>query len=148
MNLIFQVITTLALVLGIFLGEAVSTKAFGTFEKWWYYLIEIILFVIIIVIVFSIIEIEFYAENITYLISFLVGFISIIFARGVISGLGFFSEQFKEKILKQKNEMDYIIGLKKALGRRNFKDDEIKKISKEVGFYDKKIKKVDMFFKK
>lgn len=147
MNLIFQIITTLALVIGIFLGEAVSTKAFGTFKKWWYYLIEIVLFVTIIVVVFSTIEIEIYAENISYIISFLIGFISIIFARGLISGLGFFSVHFKEKVLKKRNELDYIIGLKRALKRRNFKKEEIKKILNEVGFSDKRIEKVEKFFK-
>ncbi len=148
MTIAFQVFTTLALVLGIFIGSMLSSKAFGVHKKWWYHLIEIGLFVLVIVIFFNTVELEVYSEGIVYFISFLVGLTCIVFIRGIISGMGFFSIRFKEEILKHKNELDYIIGLRKALKRRDFDKKEIDKIYKEVGFSKKNINKVDEFFKK
>ena len=56
--------------------------------------------------------------------------------------MGLFAEQIKKTISKEKNETDYIIGLKRALERRKIENNEIQKIAKEAGFNKKSIEKV------
>lgn len=146
MSLLIQIITTLALVFGIVIGEAISTKAFGTLKKVWLYLVEIAIFVITIVFIFNTIALTEHSDFAITLIYFFSGFLTIIFSRGIITGLGIFSEHIKKDILRQKDEIDYVIGLKKALERRGFKIKEIIRISKEIGFSNKNIEKVLVYF--
>jgi len=146
MNIILQIITTLALISGISIGEFLSTKVFGILKKSWLYIVELLIFVIIIVTILNSISLEIYSIYLIAVIYFISGFLTIIFVRGIISGLGLFSEHFKRNILKNKNELDYILGLKKALERRKFKQDDILKILKEVGFSEKNINKIINYF--
>lgn len=146
MNTIMQIITTLALVFGIALGEFLSAKVFGTLKKMWLYLIELILFVSIIVLTLNSLALTVYSTYLITAIYFFSGFLTIVFVRGVITGLGIFSEHVKKEVLKSKNELDYILGLKKALERRKFKPKDIIKISKEAGFSEKNIDKVINYF--
>ena len=146
MNLFNQILTTLALVLGIAAGETISTRVFGTLKKRVLYLIEIIFFVVIIVLTFNTITMTKYSNIIIVSLYFFNGFLTIIFVRGIISGLGLFSIHIKKNILRQKDEVDYILGLKKSLERHGFGIKDIFKIAKETGFSKKNIDKVLTYF--
>ena len=146
MNLLNQILTTLALVLGIAFGEIISARVFGTLKRKGLYLIEIGFFVVIIVLIFNTLALTEYSNIIAILLYFLIGLLTIIFVRGVITGLGLFSEHIKKNILKQKDEVDYIIGLKKALERRGLSIEDIVKIAKEAGFSKRNIDKVLVYF--
>ena len=146
MTLLIQILTTLVLVIGIILGESISTKAFGMFKKTWFYLIEITFFVLILVLIFNSVSLTEYSEIATLLIYGISGFLTIIFVRGVMSGLGIFSKHVEKKVLRKKDEKDYIIGLKKSLERRGFEIEEIIKIAKETGFRKDIIDKVLTYF--
>jgi len=63
-----------------------------------------------------------------------------------MTGLGLFSKRIKKDVLKQKNEVDYIVGLKKSLERRGFSAEDIINVAKEVGFSRKNIDKVRIYF--
>ncbi len=146
MNLIIQLLYTLALVIGISIGEALSTYVFGSLKKKIFYIIEIILFVALIVTLLNTLQLtEGYLSVMIYFVS---GVLVIIFVRGVITGLGLFSEKVEKKVIKRKDEYDYLFGLKKALERRNFSKHEIKRIAKEIGFKKNKIERVFDFTRK
>lgn len=146
MNIYLQILTTLSLVGGIFIGELAATKVLGVMKKVIYFLVEIVIFVILIVILTNSMRItNLYIGSIVY---FIVGFTTIVFVRGVITGLGLMSEKASRSILHKKDEMDYIFGLKKSLERRGFSNKEIKRIAKEVGFPENLIEKVFNFLKK
>lgn len=144
-DLIVQMISTLMLVLGIASGELIATKAFGILRKKWLYVVEIGIFVLIIVFILNTVMLEKFNEFIIITIYFLTGFLSILFVRGMISGFGFLAIQIKENILKEYKQEDYIAGLKKALERRNFKEEEIKRIATETGFKQSSIREVFLF---
>jgi len=136
------------LILGVAAGEGASTKAFGLMKKPWLHIVEIVLFVISIIVIFSSFAITELNSTWIILFYFTTGLITIIVIRAGMTGFGIVSEHVKEKILKIKKEEDYIIGLKKALERRGFENDEIKKISKEVGLNSKKTEKIFDFIDK
>lgn len=146
-QLLLQTISTLMLVLGIATGEMTATKAFGVLKKRWLYLVEIVIFVLTIVYIFNTIMLTQLNEFLLIAIYFSCGFLTILFARGLISGLGFLAIQVKEKVLKEYKQEDLCIGLKKALERRGFEEDEIKRIAKEVGFKQNVIRDVFLFGK-
>jgi hypothetical protein len=138
-TLILQFIITISLISGITIGEIISTKVFGALKKKIYVLIELILFVAIIILATSTVQVK----DVSYagLYYLLIGAITIIFVRGIMTFGGIFSIKVM-KALKIKNELDYIIGTRKALERRGFKEYEIKRILKEIGFPNKKIEMV------
>jgi hypothetical protein len=140
MELLLQVVSTLLLVLGIAAGETLATKAFGALKHAWMYLVEIALFVVIIVSIFNTIVLS--ESNLYYLLAvyFCSGLLTIIFVRAIFSGAGILAVRAKEVLLKEKKEMDYVLGLKKALERRGFKEKEIKRVAKEAGFSEKTIR--------
>lgn len=142
MSLFLQIITTLFLILGVICGELISTKVFGELKKVWLYFLEIFGFVFLIVLMLNTIAIFEYSKPLIVFLYFISGFLVIVFVRGIVSGIGFFSERTKRIIKKKINELDYIFGLKKALERRGFKKEEIIRILKEVGFSKSKIEKV------
>jgi len=144
-ELIVQMISTLMLVLGIASGELVATKTFGVLKKKWLYIVEIGIFVLIIVFILNTVMLEQFNEFVIIAIYFFTGFLSILFVRGLISGFGFLAIQIKENVLKEYKQEDYIAGLKKALERRNFKEEEIKRIAKEAGFKQSAIREVFLF---
>jgi len=144
-ELIVQMISTLMLVLGIASGELVAIKAFGVLKKKWLYIVEIGIFVLIIVFILNTVMLEQFNEFVIIAIYFFTGFLSILFVRGLISGFGFLAIQIKENVLKEYKQEDYIAGLKKALERRNFKEEEIKRIAKEAGFKQSAIREVFLF---
>ncbi|MCD6576298.1 MAG: hypothetical protein J7K73_04025 [Nanoarchaeota archaeon] len=146
MNLYLQILTTLSLVGGIFVGELAATKVFGVMKKTIYFLAEIVIFVALIVVLTNSMQItDPYVGSIVY---FIVGFTTIVFVRGVITGLGLMSEKASKKVMHKKDEMDYLFGLRKSLERRGFSNKEIKRIAKEVGFSEKLIEKAFDFLKK
>lgn len=144
-ELTVQIISTLMLVLGIAAGEATATKAFGALKKRWLYVVEIAIFVLIIVYLFNTIQLTEFSELIVAAIYFFSGFLTILFVRSLISGFGFLAVQIKENVLKEYKQEDYVAGLKKALERRGFSEDEIRRIAKEVGFKDSAIREVLLF---
>lgn len=144
-ELIIQMVSTLMLVLGIAAGEIVATKTFGVLKKKWLYLVEIGIFVLIIVFIFNTIMLEQFNEIVITAIYFASGFLTILFVRGIISGFGFLAVQIKEKALREYKQEDYIVGLKKALERRSFEEEEIKRIAKEAGFKQSSIRDVFLF---
>jgi len=79
MELMFQILTTLGLMLGIFLGEIISYKSFGK-PKDYAFLIDIILFVVVLVGIFNFIE--YYTYDIFwYATNFTIGFLTILTVR-------------------------------------------------------------------
>lgn len=141
MEFLIQIVSTLFLVLGIATGEAAATKAFGALKHAWMYLVEISLFVLIIVAIFNTFGLSQFSIYYVLAIYFLSGMLTIIFVRGILSGAGILATRVNETVLKEKSQLDYVLGLKKALERRGFKENEIKRIAKEVGFSEKNIKK-------
>lgn len=146
MTLAIQFGITLSLILGIISGEAIATKFLGALNKKWHYVAEIILFISIITLIVNTIAIS--DIPISLIFYFLVGAITIIFIRYLITAGGIISRHIKKELLKRKDEKDYIIGLKKSLERRGFETKEIKRIAREVGFSRKLIEEVFNFFKK
>jgi hypothetical protein len=144
-DMLVQMVSTLMLVLGIAAGELIATKTFGVLKKKILYIVEIGIFVLIIVFIFNSIMLEQYNTIAVAAIYFASGFLTILFVRGMISGLGFFAVQIKEKVLKIYKQEDYVAGLKKSLERRGFEEDEIKRIAKEVGFKQNAIREVFIF---
>ena len=144
-ELLVQMTSTLMLVLGIAAGEFIATKTFGVLKKKIFYIVEIGIFVLIIVFIFNTILLEQFNAIAIIAIYFASGFLTILFVRGLISGLGFFAVQIKEKVLKIYKQEDYVAGLKKALERRGFEEDEIKRVAKEVGFKQNAIREVFIF---
>jgi hypothetical protein len=142
MDMIIQILATLALVLGIAAGESLATRAFGTFKKSWYYLVEIAIFVISIVIILNNFALKELNSTLIILFYFIIGLVIIICIRGAMTGFGILAEQVKEKVLKIRKEEDYIIGLRKALQRRSFSSKQIKRIATETGFNKDKIEKI------
>jgi hypothetical protein len=141
-DLIVQVLATLALVLGIAAGESLVTRAFGTFKKSWYYLIEVAIFVVSIVVILNNFAIKELNSTFIILFYFITGLVIIICIRAAMTGFGILAEQVKEKVLKIRKEEDYIIGLRKALQRRSFSSKQIKRIAAETGFNKDKIEKI------
>jgi predicted TIM-barrel fold metal-dependent hydrolase len=147
-DVIIQVLATLALVLGVAAGETIATRAFGAMKKSWYYLIEIGIFVAAIVIILNSFAITELDSTLIILFYFFTGAITIAFIRAIITGFGVMSEQIKEKVLKVRKEEDYIVGLRKALQRRGLEAKEIKRIAKETGFSNDKIEGIFDFLDK
>jgi len=145
-DVIVQILSTFALVLGVAGGEALASRAFGMFKKPWMYLAEIVMFVIGIVIIFNFFSFTSFDAVLFILTYFALGFIMIIVARGIMTGAGILAEHVKEKILKVRDDKDYLIGLKKALERRGFEGEEIVKIAKEVGYKQELVEDVLVFF--
>lgn len=144
-DLLVQMISTLMLVLGIAAGEFVATKTFGALKKKMLYIVELGIFVLLIVFIFNTIVLVQYSSIALVAIYFASGLLTILFVRGLISGLGFFAVQIKEKALKEYKQEDYVAGLRKALERRGFEEEEIKRIAKEVGFKQNAIREVFIF---
>ena len=148
MEIIIQILSTVALVLGIATAEVLATRALGNLKKSWLYIIEIVLFVFIVIVIFNTITLTEFSDTLFVAIYFFIGFLTILFVRSLIGGFGFLGEQVKKKALRIKDEKDFIIGLKKALERRKFKEEGIKRIAKEVGFSKKKVDDVFKFWEK
>ena len=144
---VIQILTTLALVLGVAAGESIAGKAFGTLKKAWYYVAEIVLFVSAIVVVFNTLVLVEIEGATLILLYFAVGGTAILFVRALLSGFGFIASHIQEKLVRHLDEKDYIIGLKKALERRGFETEETKRIAKEVGFSKKKVNELFSYFK-
>jgi len=145
MELLFQLASTLALILGIILGEVLAIKSFGIIKNKIYYLLDILLFVCILVIALNKFIVPSFDLLRLIFVNFSIGFITIIFARGVVSLAGFLSKRTYEKIARPLDQEDFIIGLKTALKRRGFDENEIYRIAKEVGFNNKKIREIIYF---
>jgi hypothetical protein len=134
MDLLLQLFSTFALILGIAAGENIATRAFGMLKRPAMYLIEVFLFVVSIVVVFSIFIIQFTNLSIIILFYSSLGFVLILGIRGVITLIGLISYHIREDVLKVKDNRDYMIGLKKSLERRAFEKEEIRRILIEAGF--------------
>jgi hypothetical protein len=144
-DLISQTLSTITLILGIAMGEILATRAFGMLKKRWLYFVEIALFVVIIVLILNTVMLSQFDITVIMLINFFCGMLSILFVRGVISGVGFLADHIKEKVLKEYKQEDLCAGLKKALERRGFEENEIKRVAKEVGFKQNVIREVFLF---
>lgn len=145
-NLLVQILSTFALVLGVAGGEVIASKAFGVFKKSWMYIIEIIFFVAGIVFIFNLFTFTEFNAVLFILTYFVIGLVVIVVIRGIMTAAGIAAEHVNEKVLKIRKETDYIIGLKKALERRGFGLEEIIKIAKEVGYKSRLVDDVLVFF--
>ncbi|MCD6547725.1 MAG: hypothetical protein J7K22_04205 [Nanoarchaeota archaeon] len=138
--MILQMLATLSLVIGITIGEFLASKVFGVFKKMYMQILEVVLFVVLLVFILN--SFVPYNSWFSLLIYFVIGFITVVFVKGVLSGAGILSYHLSKKMIKKRDSTDLLIGLKKALERRGFKQEDIKRIAKECGFKDVEIKKV------
>lgn len=145
-DLIVQILSTFALVLGVAGGEALASRAFGMFKKPWMYLFEIVAFVVGIVIIFNVFSFTEFDAVLFILTYFAIGFLMLLVVRGTMTGAGIIAEHVKEKVLKVRDEKDYILGLNKALERRGFEKEEIVRIAKEIGYNPNLVDDVLIFF--
>ncbi|MDD5181757.1 MAG: hypothetical protein PHC66_01135 [Candidatus Nanoarchaeia archaeon] len=145
-DVLVQILSTFALVLGVAGGEALASRAFGMFKKPWMYLFEIVAFVVGIVIIFNFFSFTDFSAVLFILTYFAIGFLVILVVRGIMTAAGVFAEHIKEKVLKVRDEKDYVLGLNKALERRGFAKAEIVRIAKEVGYKPDLVDDVLIFF--
>jgi len=144
LNLIFQVITTSCLIIGVISGEAVSNKVFGFSKKWYLNIIEVFLFITLLIILFN----NFYVSElniiVVFLLNFFFGITSITITRAVLSGAGFFSKRINEKkeLNTNINENVLMIGVTRNLLSKGMNKQEIRNLLENSGFSKKKASKV------
>jgi len=142
-NVIFQIITTFCLLLGVVSGEAISNKLFGISKKWYLNIIEIFLFISLLVLLFNNFFITELSTVIVFILNFFFGIIAITTTRTIISGAGFFTKKIKQKyaLSKEINEEIIIIGLIRNLLPKGINKDGIKNILENSGFNKGKVKR-------
>ena len=143
-DIIFQLITTLCLILGVVSGEAISNRIFGYTKKWYLNIIEIFLFVFLLILMFNNIYVKELNPIIIFLLNFAFGITAITAARSITSGAGFFSYRIKQKyfLKKELNEDLLIIGLTRNLLNKGMNKESIKELLENSGFNKKKTRKV------
>lgn len=96
MEVIIQFLVTLCLVLGVLLGEVLSTKAFGFNRKWYLNLIEVVLFVLGLTILLNFTYLEVYDVYLISALNFVIGFIVILITRGITTVAGLLGQRINE----------------------------------------------------
>jgi hypothetical protein len=137
-----QVLSIIALIFGLVLGEFIASRAFGRPRVAILFFVEIILYAIIIVAFGD--SIFFYQFDLTILgTNFVIGFLASIVVRAVSTAIGA-AAAVPEKVAlgKYSREEKLLIETAKALAAHGMEIEEIKKIAATSGFSRKTIKEI------
>ncbi|MEM5804452.1 MAG: hypothetical protein QXU82_01195 [Candidatus Aenigmatarchaeota archaeon] len=129
MDMLIQIMSLMSLLIGIFIGEMVTLRAFGK-PKPKAMIADMFIFVVVLVIMFNFISFTTLGY-LYYLVNFVVGVLSIVMVRGIETGI---------KLTERPKEGDKIaVNIVRSLSRYGLDDNEIKGVLKRSGISPKTV---------
>ncbi len=139
-----QIATTFLLISGVTLGEFISNSIFGLAKKWYLNILELFLFVVLIIFIFNNIYVKSIDTPFIMVLNFLIGLITIIVTRSIITAGGFFAVKIKRtyKLKSELNEETLIYGLARNLLAKGIGKEDLINILENSGFNKRKIRNI------
>ncbi|MFQ6010191.1 MAG: hypothetical protein ACE5J7_03680 [Candidatus Aenigmatarchaeota archaeon] len=132
MEILTQMIALMALLIGIFVGEMITFRAFGR-PKAKALIVDMFIFVVVLVLIFNFVS--FTALGwLFYLVNFIVGMLSIVMVRGIEASI---------KLTDRPKEGEKIaVNIVRTLSRYGLDDNEIKSVLKRSGLSPRSVDKL------
>jgi hypothetical protein len=135
MDFLWQALSLLALIAGIFIGEFLSTRAFGRPKTKVLAIAEVLVFVAVLVLLTS--SIYFMALDLGMMLAtnFLAGAITAVVSRGISTGISLLATMPSIGLFQAySREEKLLIRSAEALAARGFEPEDIKEIFRRAGF--------------
>lgn len=143
MALFEEIVLLFALIIGILVGEILASRVFGRPKRFVLVLVELFIFIIFLVVLSRSIFLTQEDFGISLIINAVLGFISIIIASAITTGVGYLGSPGTIRRFQQYNvEEKLIINTAKTLAKNGIEEKDIEKTLVESGFKKKKVEEI------